>query len=75
MIRLGMVYNGKKWMLSGPLDYWQKRERDNVIVKHPGCIEFMDTAFSKLADEGLDVVLNSKYLKSIYNDIKIKYEK
>lgn len=74
-IAAGMVYRGKEWSKEEPLIYWQKRERDNVIVKHPGCVEFIDITLTKLSNDGLKSVLNSKYLKGVYHDIKIKYEK
>jgi len=74
-IAAGMAYRGTEWTQEEPLIYWQKHERDNIIVKHPGCVEFMDTVLSKLSDDGLKAVLNSRYLKSVYKSIWKKYNK
>ena len=58
-IAAGMAYRGKEWTQVEPLEYWKKHERDNVFVKHPGCVEFMDTALSESSNDGLGSVFNS----------------
>ena len=72
-IAAGMAYRGKEWNQREPLEYWIKNERDNVILKHPGSVEFMDEVLSKLASDGIKATLKSKYLKKLYKDIFEKY--
>ncbi len=74
-IAAGMAYRGKEWNQGEPLEYWRKNERDNIIVKHPGSVEFMDTVLSKLASDGIKETFERNYLKRIYNDISKKYNK
>lgn len=74
-IAAGMAYRGKKWSQCEPLEYWKNNERDNVIVKHPGSVEFMDVALSKLASDGIKKTINAKYLSGLYNNISRKYDK
>ena len=71
-IAAGIVYKGKNWNQNEPLDYWNKIDRDNVVVKHPGSVEFVDIVLKKISDDGLSI-LNSKYLKDVYNEICDKY--
>lgn len=45
---------------------WLIGKRMREIIKHHGCVEFMDTALSKLFNDG---VFNYTYLKVLYNEI------
>lgn len=73
-IAAGMAYKGKSWNQSEPLEYWNKIDRRNAVVKHPGSVEFIDIILKKVNDEGLDSALNSKYLKRVYKNICEKYK-
>ena len=72
-IAAGMVYNGKDWNQTEPYEYWSKIEKNTPVVKHPATIEFMNQVLKKIADDGLNQGLNSKYLKATYNAIAKKY--
>lgn len=72
-IAAGMAYKGKDWNNKEPYNYWMNVDRNNVVVKHPGSVEFMDIVLKKISDEGLNFGLNSKYLKSVYKEVKEKY--
>ncbi|MBR3209269.1 MAG: catalase [Bacilli bacterium] len=69
----GMVYKGKKWSQHDPLDYWNKIDRNNIIVKHPGSVEFVDIVLKKIYDDGVDAALHPSYLKKIYDQVCKKY--
>ena len=72
-IAAGMVYKGKDWNQKEPLEYWNSHVKNDIIVKHPGSVEFIDIVFKKLSEEGIDNALNSKYLKKLYKQIEKKY--
>ena len=67
-----MVYKGKDWTPDAPYHYWMNIERGFPVLKHPGTLEFMDTALTKIKEEGLDAVLNKKYLKALYSRVTEK---
>lgn len=69
----GKTYIGKKWNSKEPLTCWKSKDRDDLIVKHPGSVEFVDIVLKKIYDDGVDAALRPAYLKSIYKDICIKY--
>lgn len=69
----GKAYSGKEWNQKEPLEYWINVESKIPVAKHPGTIDFMNTVLKKLSDDGLDAMLNRKYLKKTYNDIYNKY--
>ncbi|MBR2744166.1 MAG: catalase [Clostridia bacterium] len=73
-ISAGIVYQGKAWSQKEPYEYWMKIERNGPVVKHEGCVEFMDIVLKKIYDEGLDSAINRKYLKELYNSIAEKYK-
>ncbi|MBR3898040.1 MAG: catalase [Bacilli bacterium] len=70
----GMAYKGKDWNCKEPLIYWKNNERDNIVVKHPGSVEFIDVVLKKIYDEGVNKGLNKNFLKKTYNEIKNKYK-
>lgn len=72
-IAAGMAYHGKDWNQTEPYEYWSKIEKNAPVVKHPASIEFMDKVLKKIAGEGLNQALNSKYLKATYKEIEKKY--
>ena len=72
-VAAGMAYKGKEWNQSEPIKYWREIDRDNIVVKHPGSIEFVDIVLEKISRDGLKSALKSKYLKKVFNDICIKY--
>lgn len=69
----GMVYKGKDWNQAEPLIYWNKIDRNNIVTKHPGSVEFVDIVLKKICDDGVDAALRPSYLKSIYKQICEKY--
>lgn len=69
----GRVYNGKKFNLDQPLEYWNRVDKKSVIQIHPGIAEFIETILSEISDHGINDILNSKHLKEVYNKIKKKY--
>lgn len=69
----GMVYKGKNWTQKEPLNYWKSKDRDNIVVKHPGSVEFVDIVLKKIYDDGVSSALNSSYLKRVYNEVCLKY--
>ena len=73
-IAAGMVYAGKKWTCKEPYEYWTNIESKGPVVKHPGCMEFMNTVLKKIAEEGLDSALKKKFLKKTYDEIAEKYK-
>ena len=72
-VAAGMAYKCKEWNQHEPIKYWNEVDRNNVVVKHPGSVEFVDIVLKKISDDGLSSALNSKYLKKTYSDIKKKY--
>lgn len=74
-IAAGMAYKGDKWTCKEPYEYWVNIESKSPVDKHPGCMEFMDIIFKKVANDGLEEALNKKYLKKTYNEIARKYER
>ena len=73
-VAAGMAYKGKDWNQSEPVDYWRKIDRDNIVVKHPGSVEFVDIVLERLSSDGLKNTLNRKNLKKVYNDVCGKYK-
>ena len=71
-IAAGMAYKKKEWTQKEPFNYWTNIEKNNAVLKHPATIEFMDTVLEKIAKEGLNSGLNSKYLKETYKKISDK---
>ena len=72
-ISAGRVYNGKNWSLNDPINYWKRIERDSVVSKHPGVVEFIDIVLTKLSIDGVNKTLKPKYLKKLYKEIYNKY--
>lgn len=73
-IAAGMVYKGKDWTKDEPYNYWKKMIRNNIVVKHPGSVEFTDIVLKKISDDGVDAGLKPKFLKKVYSDMCIKYK-
>ena len=73
-IAAGMVYKGREWNQNEPYEYWNNVLRDNIVVKHPGSVEFVDIVFKKISDDGVNEGLKPKYLKRVYKDMCDKYD-
>ena len=73
-IAAGKTYKKDKWTQVEPYNYWTNIEKKAPVTKHPATIEFMDTVLKKIADEGLDIGLNKKFLKETYKNMIEKYE-
>lgn len=72
-VAAGMAYKGKNWNQHEPLKYWDNIDRNNIVVKHPGSVEFVDIVLKKIDTDGLKKALKRKYLKKVYNNVCIKY--
>lgn len=72
-IAAGMAYKGKSWTKEEPLDYWNKKIKNNIVVKHPGSVEFTDIVLKKISDDGVDAGLKPKFLKKVYSEMCDKY--
>lgn len=73
-VAAGMAYKGKDWNQNEPINYWRKIDRDNIVVKHPGSVEFVDIVLERISSDGLKNTLNRKYLKKVYNDVCDEYK-
>lgn len=69
----GIVYEGESWTKEQPYKYWIDKEKPTPIARHPGTIEFIETVFKKIAEDGIDETINPKYLKNLYEEISKKY--
>ena len=63
------AYNGKDFNSKQPLEYWNKAEKNSVLIIHPNTSKFVETVLTKIANDGIKETLKRKYLKKIYNDI------
>ncbi len=59
-----ITYNGKNWTNSSEYEYWEK-ERKRIIV-NPKIESFLEEVFLNLKENGLEKILNKKYLKETY---------
>lgn len=69
------VYNGDNFNKKQPYEYWNRVDKQNVIVIHPGIMEFMEIILKKISVSGINDTLKSKYLKEVYNKVSKKYKK
>jgi len=60
----GMVYNGDKWNQTLPLKYWT--EKKNKDLYHPQMVKLFENLYTELSKEGIDKIINKKYLKQKY---------
>ena len=74
-VAAGMVYRGKKWSPTEPLDYWLNIEKNNPVLKHPATIEFTEKILTKIANDGVNEGLKPKFLKETYDLVEKKYFK
>lgn len=61
----GMVYQGKNWSNDYQLSYWL-RTRENAKV-HPVMDKMLTRVFTDVSKQGIDKVINKKYLTDLYN--------
>lgn len=70
-----ITYNGKNWTNSSEYEYWVK-EKKRIIV-NPKIENFLEEVFLNLKENGLEKILDKKYLKETYKknciDDKTKY--
>ena len=62
----GMTYQGKKWDQHYQLKYWNKVKEKSKL--HPAMEKLLDRVYSEVDKQGLDKVLNKKYLKELYKE-------
>ena len=60
-----MIYQGKNWTKEGVLEYWEKREKD-VLVMNPKIRDFITAVMTQVANDGVDKTLNKKNIKHLY---------
>ena len=59
-----ITYNGKNWTNSSEYEYWVK-EKKRIIV-NPKIENFLEEVFLNLRENGLEKILDKKYLKETY---------
>ena len=59
-----ITYNGKNWTNSSEYEYWVK-EKKRIIV-NPKIENFLEEVFLNLKENGLEKILDKKYLKETY---------
>ena len=59
-----ITYNGKNWTNSSEYEYWVK-EKKRIIV-NPKIENFLEEVFLNLKENGLEKILDKKYLKEKY---------
>ena len=59
-----ITYNGKNWTNSSEYEYWVK-EKKRIIV-NPKIENFLEEVFLNLKENGLEKILDKKYLKDTY---------
>lgn len=61
----GITYKGKEWTKEYQLSYWN-RVKDMARISNE-LRAMLDEVYTKVAEEGIDKVINKKRLKEIYN--------
>ena len=61
-----ITYNGKNWTNSSEYEYWVK-EKKRIIV-NPKIENFLEEVFLNLKENGLEKILDKKYLKETYKN-------
>jgi len=61
----GMIYRGKEWTQDYQLQYWNRAKQGVTI--NPIVASILTEVFAKIAEEGIDKVINKKVLREIYN--------
>lgn len=69
-ISAGMVYKGDEWNREHPLKYWQ--EVKNKELFHPKMINFFESVYRQIKDEGIDKTITRENLKRKYERYCIK---
>lgn len=59
-----ITYNGKNWTNSSEYEYWVK-EKKRIIV-NPKIENFLEEVFLNIKENGLEKILDKKYLKETY---------
>ena len=62
----GQIYQGKNWTKEYQLLYWNK-VKDNAIM-HPKYKKLLDKVYLEISKQGLNAVLNKKYLRKLYDE-------
>jgi hypothetical protein len=62
----GMIYQGKNWTKEYQLTYWNKsKKRARMNEK---MFALLDRVYKEVSTDGLEKVLNKKYLKKLYDE-------
>lgn len=61
----GMIYQGKNWTDDYQLNYWLKKRQAAKI--NPKMDKLLTKIYTDISKKGIDEVLNSKYLKELYD--------
>ncbi len=62
----GKTYQGENWTKEYQLSYWN-RVKDKAHI-HPKMKELITKVFTDVSNEGIDIVLNKKRLKKLYDE-------
>lgn len=62
----GITYQGKNWDQHYQLKYWNKVKNRSKL--HPSMKKLLDRVYTEVSNQGLDKVINKKYLKKLYEE-------
>ena len=62
----GITYQGKNWNQHYQLKYWNKVKNRSKL--HPSMKKLLDRVYTEVSNQGLDKVINKKYLKKLYEE-------
>lgn len=63
-IAAGIVYNGKGWKQTNPLEYWNK-EKPKLIINDK-IANMLTEVFTQISEKGINPVMKKKNIKSLY---------
>ncbi len=64
-IAAGIIYNGKDWKQSNPLEYWNKQTDKTKINEKTA--NLLTEVFTQISRDGINKVMTRKNIKSLYN--------
>lgn len=68
----GIVYNGKNWTKDTQLDYYIKKERQNLI--NPQIDKFLIAVYTGVSKNGLNKFLTKNNIRELYEKYCVKME-
>ena len=61
----GIVYKGKEWTKGYQLEYWEQKEKNQLLMNEK-IRDLMTDFLTQVSIDGIDKVLNKKNLKELY---------